>query len=220
MTVFGNDRTRGPTIMEAILADESTKWGDVRTAPVTFTAQQLQSAAKTYEAVARLASAGCDLTIYGNSRLLEHPERLWSPHCEGMLMTEGAGEKAPSRLKHLGQRYGDVAEVVTEAEVLNQKVLVCAVCNDLWQRAALVPLRWGAPRAIVLTGGLKACMGDDLRDELFRAARLWRYEFDPSTDLVVSYSRHLHAKPLTGPTAYPKTCERLVRALSGCEVAK
>ncbi|HTQ10400.1 MAG TPA: hypothetical protein VMI31_10040, partial [Fimbriimonadaceae bacterium] len=29
-------------------------------------------------------------------------------------------------------------------------------------------------------------LGKDLKDELFRAARLWRYQFDPRTDLVVS----------------------------------
>jgi DNA processing protein len=29
-------------------------------------------------------------------------------------------------------------------------------------------------------------LGPDLKSEAFRAARLWRYEFDPKTDLVVS----------------------------------
>jgi DNA processing protein len=29
-------------------------------------------------------------------------------------------------------------------------------------------------------------LGRDLKNEAFRAARLWRYEFDPRTDLVIS----------------------------------
>jgi len=29
-------------------------------------------------------------------------------------------------------------------------------------------------------------LGEDLRDEAFRAARLWRYQFDPATDLAIS----------------------------------
>jgi hypothetical protein len=49
-----------------------------------------------------------------------------------------------------------------------------------------VPLRWGAPRIVVVSGGFKYHLGPDLKDEPFRAARLWRYEFDRRTDLIVS----------------------------------
>ncbi|RYG71771.1 hypothetical protein EON77_12725 [bacterium] len=38
----------------------------------------------------------------------------------------------------------------------------------------------------MLDQGLFRVLGEDLRNEAFRAARLWRYEFDPRTDLVVS----------------------------------
>ena len=55
-----------------------------------------------------------------------------------------------------------------------------------YQRSAVVPLRWGAPRILCLDRGLFQVLGDDLKNEAFRAARLWRYEFDPSTDLVIS----------------------------------
>ncbi len=55
-----------------------------------------------------------------------------------------------------------------------------------YQRSAVVPLRWGSPRLLCLDRGLFRVLGEDLRSEAFRAARLWRYEFDASTDLVVS----------------------------------
>ena len=49
-----------------------------------------------------------------------------------------------------------------------------------------MPLRWGGPRVLVLDRGLFQVLGPDLKDEAFRAARLWRYEFDPGTDLAIS----------------------------------
>ena len=70
--------------------------------------------------------------------------------------------------------------------VLNSKVLVSAVHNIAHQRAAVVPLRWGAPRILVLSGGFHVHLGSDLKNEPFQAARLWRSRFDPETDLVIS----------------------------------
>jgi len=55
-----------------------------------------------------------------------------------------------------------------------------------YQRSAIVPLRWGSPRILCLDRGLFKVLGEDLKDEAFRAARLWRYQFDPQTDLVIS----------------------------------
>ena len=70
--------------------------------------------------------------------------------------------------------------------VLESKVLVAGVHNIAHQRAAVVPLRWGAPRILVFSGGFNVHLGDDLSNEPFRAAKLWRRQFDPQTDLVVS----------------------------------
>ncbi|MCW5941745.1 MAG: DNA-processing protein DprA [Fimbriimonadaceae bacterium] len=80
----------------------------------------------------------------------------------------------------------DEIERLVEEGVLRSEVPVCGHDTPEYQRAAVVPLRWGAPRILVLDRGLFQALGPDLRQEPFRAARLWRYEFDPRTDLVVS----------------------------------
>lgn len=77
-------------------------------------------------------------------------------------------------------------ERLTEQGVLRGEVLVAGHDRPEYQRAAVVPLRWGAPRILCLDRGLFAALGPDLKDEPFRAARLWRYQFDPATDLAVS----------------------------------
>ena len=80
-------------------------------------------------------------------------------------------------------------ERAAEEGVLASKVLVGGTNTDAYQRAAVVPLRWGAPRILVLDRGLFIALGDNLDEEPFRTARLWRYKFDPETDLVLSRSR-------------------------------
>lgn len=80
----------------------------------------------------------------------------------------------------------DLIERLTEEGVLAGEVVVAGHDRLEYQRAAVVPLRWGSPRILCLDRGLFQVLGENLKDEAFRAARLWRYEFDPSTDLVVS----------------------------------
>lgn len=70
--------------------------------------------------------------------------------------------------------------------VLDSRVLVAGIHNLAHQRAAVVPLRWGAPRILVFSGGFYVHLGSDLKSEPFRAARLWRHNFDPQVDLVIS----------------------------------
>ncbi|MFW5697726.1 MAG: DNA-processing protein DprA [Fimbriimonadaceae bacterium] len=74
----------------------------------------------------------------------------------------------------------------TEEMVLAGGALVSGHDTPEYQRSAVVPLRWGAPRVLVLDRGLFRALGPDLDEEPFRTARLWRYKFDPKTDLVVS----------------------------------
>jgi DNA processing protein len=83
----------------------------------------------------------------------------------------------------------DKVERAAETGVLESKVLVGGTNTDAYQRAAVVPLRWGAPRILVLDRGLFVALGSDLSEEPFRTARLWRYKFDPETDLVLSRNR-------------------------------
>lgn len=108
------------------------------------------------------------LFLYGNQRLLEG--------------------KTFSVLSSRNARPADLEQIeqLTEEGVLNSEVLVAGHDRPEYQRAAVVPLRWGAPRILCLDRGLFKVLGEDLKDEAFRAARLWRYQFDPHTDLVVS----------------------------------
>lgn len=116
----------------------------------------------------------------------------FDPHPPGVLFLYGNQSLLKARtFCVLGSRASlpadlDLIEKLTEEGVLNGEVLVTGHDRPEYQRSAVVPLRWGAPRILCLDRGLFKVLGDDLRDEAFRAARLWRYEFDPSTDLVVS----------------------------------
>lgn len=107
----------------------------------------------------------------------------------------------------------DFEDIEREAErrVLNAEVLVCGIHNEAHQRAAVVPLRWGAPRILVFSGGIRFHIGTDLKNEPFRAARLWRYQFDSRTDLTVS-----RRSPLKLPTfaRHNPTVDRLIERLA------
>jgi len=106
--------------------------------------------------------------LYGNHRLLKGPTF-------SVLASRGS---TPSDL--------DRIERATEAGVLAGEVVVSGHDRPEYQRSAVVPLRWGAPRILCFDRGLFRVLGENLKDEAFRAARLWRYEFDPSTDLAIS----------------------------------
>ena len=108
------------------------------------------------------------LFLYGNTRLLAAPTFA----VLGSRNTTSAGLDSIDRL--------------TEEGVLAGETLVTGHDRPEYQRSAIVPLRWGAPRILALDRGLFQVLGKDLKDEAFRAARLWRYEFDPATDLAVS----------------------------------
>lgn len=108
------------------------------------------------------------LFLYGNAKLTQAPT----------FAVMSSRKAPPSAL--------DAVEAAAEEGVLAGQVLVCGHDTPEYQRAAVVPLRWGAPRVIVLDCGLFAALGEHLDEEPFRAARLWRYRFDPKTDLVVS----------------------------------
>ena len=108
------------------------------------------------------------LFLYGNTKLLNA-----STFC--VLSSRNA---SPDQLSEI--------ERLAEEGVRKGQVLVSGHDRPEYQRSAIVPLRWGAPRILILDRGLFQALGENLKEEPFRAARLWRYEFDPSTDLVVS----------------------------------
>lgn len=113
-----------------------------------------------------------------------------------------------SRLAHIPEAFGppihspderDALERKAEELVLSGHTLVTGIHSPAHQRVAVVPLRWGSPRIVVVSGGFCYHLGLQLNQEPFRAARLWRYQWDPKTDLIVSrrapekfatYARH------------------------------
>jgi hypothetical protein len=108
------------------------------------------------------------LFLFGNLRLLD-------ARTFGVFCSRGASERSLAQVEQL-----------VEEGALQGEVLVSGHDTPEYQRAAVVPLRWGAPRILVLDMGMKAALGADLKEEPFRIARLWRYQFDPLTDLVVA----------------------------------
>lgn len=109
------------------------------------------------------------LFLYGNAKLID-----------GRTFCVMSSRKSPEDALNL-------IEKSVEEGVLDGRILVSGHDTPEYQRAAVVPLRWGAPRILVLDQGFFQVFGPELNDEPFRAARLWRYKFDPKTDLAVTW---------------------------------
>ena len=141
-------------------------------------------------------SEASGLWLYGNVRLLHSK----------LCCIERAFGRGPWDFDALS-----IIEQETETRILNAEVLVCGVHNEAHQRAAIVPLRWGAPRIVVFSGGVRFHLGENLLEEPFRAGRLWRYQWDPKTDLAVS-----RRAPRKLPTfaRFNPTVDRLILSLA------
>ncbi len=140
------------------------------------------------------------LWLYGNTRLL-------GANLQYISDTFGPEAHSESELNEIERK--------AEQIVLSGKVLVCGVHNAAHQRAATVPLRWGAPRIVVFSGGFKYHLGENLDQEPFRIARLWRYEWDARTDLAISL-RSPDKKP-TYATHNP-TIDRLIAKIASGQI--
>lgn len=145
----------------------------------------------TKEIEQRLDGLGVTLVTAADAHYPAMIEEL-DPDPPGVLFLYGNAKLLESRtFCVLSSRNGRMADLehierLTEEGVLNGEVLVTSHDKPEYQRSAVVPLRWGSPRILCLDRGLFQVLGPDLKDEAFRMARLWRYEFDASTDLVVS----------------------------------
>lgn len=111
------------------------------------------------------------LFLYGNPKVLNNPT----------FCVISSRDATREDLDRVGR--------IVEQQTLEGKTLVTGSNTPAYRAAAVVPLRWGAPRIVVVERGLFPALGDDLERELFPAARLWRYRFDPATDLAISFSR-------------------------------
>ncbi len=133
--------------------------------------------------VQRLVTTPSILYFYGNRSLLDR-------ETFAAFSSRGTSRQGFDRM-----------ERVVEKWVLKPSVLVGGHSTPSYQRAAVVPLRWGTPRIMVLDCGMFTALSDDLSTEPFKTARLWRYNFDPKTDLVISFCRPkdlplgIHNKP-------------------------
>ena len=138
-----------------------------------------------------------NLWLYGNARLLQS-------HLAYIPQSFGSPQRHPDQLDDL--------EKMDEELVLAGRILVCGIHNPVAQRVALVPLRWGAPRIIVFSGGFHVHLGADLKNEPFRAARLWRYQWDAHTDLAIS-----RRSPDKLPTyaLHNPTVDRMIERIAG-----
>jgi len=141
------------------------------------------------------------LWLYGNARLLN----ACLAHVEQAL---GPPDHAPDELDEIDQ--------MVECSVLAGKVIVTGIHSPAHMRVAVVPLRWGAPRILVVSGGFEYHLGPGLDQEPFRAARLWRYRWDQQTDLIVS-----RRAPNKLPTyaRCNRTVDRLIQQIVNQEVS-
>jgi predicted Rossmann fold nucleotide-binding protein DprA/Smf involved in DNA uptake len=139
----------------------------------------------------RLTALGVHLVTGADAHYPTLVEEM-DPNPPGLLFLYGNTKLLESRtfcvLASRNSRPADLhlIERLTEEGVLASEVLVAGHDRPEYQRSAVVPLRWGSPRILCLDRGLFKVLGEDLKDEAFAAARLWRYQFDPETDLAVS----------------------------------
>lgn len=115
--------------------------------------------------------APAGLWLYGNVRLLEAnlayiPESLGPP-------THGS-----KQLDALGR--------IAEDLILSSKVLVCGVHNRVSPKSCCYATTLGSTPDRDLLGRVSVPSGTRAEDGPFRAGRLWRYEWDPKTDLAIS----------------------------------
>lgn len=171
--------------------DERRRIGATRTATITTPAPR--RSAPYDEEPGFYEPAG--LWLYGNARLLR--ARLF--HVEAAL---GGHPRSEEELRRIG----------TEAEerMLEGGALVCGVHSPAHRAAAAVPLRWGSPRIVALSGGFALHLGEDLADEPFPEAQPWRNGWDAGTDLAVF--RRAPDQPVRYGTHNPGVA-RLIRGL-------
>ncbi len=136
-----------------------------------------------------------NLWFYGNTRLLDSNLAT----IEALFGMDGESDLTLSEIEREAERL-----------VLGGKTLVTGIHHTRYQRAAVVPLRWGAPRILVVRGGFYNLLGPGLNEEPFLMGRLWRYEFDAGCDLIISRQNPTAPKSTRTHLA---SIDRLIRAI-------
>lgn len=137
------------------------------------------------------------LWVYGNPRLLKAKRAYVPKVCFG-------DENNPQDLIDIAME--------TNRLVFEGYVIVSGIHNRLHRQAALVPLRWGSPRILVISGGFTHFFGDNFEEEPFPLAKRWRDCWDPRVDLAVS-AQDPDARPCLARNI--PAVNRLVQKLAG-----
>lgn len=181
-----------------------------------------------HEAMKRISDAGEGLIVHiprQDGRGLGLPFKLATLRLQTeikMSTTEASRTLEPQESRDTRTYAGVVAilkflQIQPHTTLKIQTNIGCGIHSPAHQNAAVVPLRWGSPRILVLSGGFRYHFGKDLMDEPFRVARLYRFGWDPVTDLAVS--RRAPDKLPTYARHNP-TVDRLIRALSALPVTR
>lgn len=108
-----------------------------------------------------------------------------------------------------------IGDQAAEAAMNKGWTLVTGHNRIAYQRTALVAARRQMPCIFVLDRGLVEGFGGDLERNLFSAARIWRPNFDPASDLAVSaLSTNAH-----GTSANNRRRDKLIFALASLVIA-
>lgn len=151
--------------------------------------QHLKEAIRQCEELDRL---GVEVALYSDPHFPNRIEEI-DPKLPGVLYFYGnqnllkTDTFAVMASRNIAESDLDLIERRTEEGVLAGRILVSAHTKDSYRTSAIVPLRWGSPRILVLDASFYQAHGENLEDEPFRAARLWRYKFDSTTDLAVTW---------------------------------
>jgi|CXWL01.1.fsa_nt_gi hypothetical protein len=80
----------------------------------------------------------------------------------------------------------DVVKMLADQLVFVPMVIVCGIHTLAQVESALVALRWGCPRIMLLPGHLHLHLGSHLDEEPEQSFLQWRSHWDGSTDLALS----------------------------------
>lgn len=162
-----------------------------RKAATAFVEHKEDALAETLALEKKLGALGVTLTTAADA---SYPARIESfdPDPPGVLFLYGntplLEAKTFAVLASRGASRADLElmESLTETGTIEGETLVGGHDRVEFQEASVVPLRWGAPHILCLDRGLFQVLGPELSNQAFRKARLWRHQFDPKTDLVIS----------------------------------